>query len=321
MATHDLPFDNQEIQAISRKQSFVVRKTILEQVRSRSGMGGYVVTGLRDTPLATSSMFDDLGNAKYSAREFHSFNDDTVLIVEQGRTRLWTNGGDRPDPIDLFNRVSGELVDLRLIVSHAGAELEEVTVHWRVIDTNDSEIENGKTIISGLNLSHIPQQLCNITFKMPIIETPQKVTLEVGLNDFCHNQWTFWAYPEVKWIESLAIYNPTGTLNGLDNLLEVAEHIHERASFNQSFDKVLIAGSLDDHVKDFIQQGGRVLLLQTEKGVLTLKPCPFWREAIKLIYDHQTMTDFPHDGYTDLQFYHLAGDHALDLDVFFTTNT
>jgi hypothetical protein len=56
----NLGFDGQALQRISRQQSFVVRKAILEKVRSRAGMGGYVVTGIRDTPLATSAMFDDL---------------------------------------------------------------------------------------------------------------------------------------------------------------------------------------------------------------------------------------------------------------------
>src|SRR5262249_53116116 len=37
---------DQELQELSRWQSFVIRKTILEKVRSYGGMGGYVVTGL-----------------------------------------------------------------------------------------------------------------------------------------------------------------------------------------------------------------------------------------------------------------------------------
>src|SRR5258708_38852782 len=99
MAKLDIPFDGQALQRISRQQSFVVRKTILEKVRAKSSMGGYVVTGLRDTPLATSSMFDDLGRAKYEADDFREFNSDSVLVLEQGRGRVWKHGGDRPTPV------------------------------------------------------------------------------------------------------------------------------------------------------------------------------------------------------------------------------
>ena len=103
MAANALPFTDAQIAAISRKQSFVVRKTILERTRGRREIGGYVLTGLRDTPMSSSGVFDDNGQYKYDPDEFRLFNSDAVLLLEQGRSRRWTNGGDRPYPADLFN--------------------------------------------------------------------------------------------------------------------------------------------------------------------------------------------------------------------------
>ncbi len=105
LAAHALPFSDAQLRDISRQQSLMVRKTILEQTRLRRDIGGYVLTGLRDTPMSTSGVFDDSGRSKYPADEFRRFNDEAVLLLESGRSRRWTHGGDRPEPIDRFNHV------------------------------------------------------------------------------------------------------------------------------------------------------------------------------------------------------------------------
>ncbi len=96
-------WEPRELVAIANRQALVTRKYTLEAVRRRAGMGGYVVTGLRDTPIATSGVLDDLGRPKWDPAEFRTFNADTVLCLEVGRRRRWTHGGDRPRPIDSHN--------------------------------------------------------------------------------------------------------------------------------------------------------------------------------------------------------------------------
>ena len=117
MAANALPFTDAQIAAISRKQSFVVRKTILERTRGRREIGGYVLTGLRDTPMSSSGVFDDSGLNKYDPAEFRLFNSDAVLLLEQGRSRRWTNGGDRPYPADLFNHRSEAQASFRVVLA------------------------------------------------------------------------------------------------------------------------------------------------------------------------------------------------------------
>ncbi|MBZ0291389.1 MAG: glycoside hydrolase, partial [Anaerolineae bacterium] len=45
---------------------------------------------------------------------------------------------------------------------------------------------------------------------------------------------------------------------------------------------------------------------------LPAQSLPFWREAIKLLYPHPLLDEFPHLGYAAEQFYALATDVALD---------
>lgn len=297
-----LPFTAQDIQRISRQQSFVMRKTILEKVRAKAGMGGYVVTGIRDTPLATSSMFDDLGRTKYDADDFREFNADSVLVLEQGRARVWKHGGDRPASVDKFNHLANTPVDVRIIPVNvfSGAK-----VRWRLMDLQRQVFASGHGRVKAVPPGSAPLEIA-ITFTTPNVTSAAQFTLEVELSPLTvrskqkvhvRNHWPMWVYPHTDtWISSVAqIYDPASTTaSGVVN------------------DKIWLTSMFTADVGKFVQDGGRAIVLQSDEGGLPVKPCPFWRESIKLIYDHPIMNTFPHQGYADLQFYHLATDHAID---------
>jgi Glycosyl hydrolases family 2, sugar binding domain/Glycosyl hydrolases family 2 len=309
----DIGFDSQTIQRISRQQAFVVRKTILEKVRAHSSMGGYVVTSIRNTPLATSSMFDDLGRMKHDARVFHEVNADSVLVLEQGRARVWKHGGDRPAPVDRLNYVSGSALDFCIVLSQAHGDLPGGELRWTLLDANDQPLQNGRNLVSGTPASSIPIDITRLAFTAPTVETPQEYTLAVELEGTVHNHWPLWIYPAVtEWPHDIALYDSSGSLSGLDDLFDSAENITRQTVFHVPDGQILITSAFTPEVHAFVQSGGRVLVLQTGVGSLPVRPCPFWRESIKLLYDHPILSGFPHRGYADLQFYHLATDYALD---------
>ncbi len=308
----DIPFDGQALQSISRQQSFVVRKTILEKVRAKASMGGYVVTGLRDTPLATSSMFDDLGRAKYDADVFREFNGDSVLVLEQGRGRIWKNGGDRPAPVDRNNHLSGSKLDFRIVLSQSGNPLPAGNMQWRLTDSNNQTVQSGTSAYSAKSAGHIPTEVASIYFSALETDTAQQYTLAVELDGGIRNHWPLWIYPSVRqWSSEIAIYDPAGALTGLDDQVQSAQHDTSVTDVGES---LLITSAFTPEVHDYVHSGGRAIVLQTGAGSLPVKPCPFWRESIKLIYDHPILEDFPHQGHVDLQFYHLASDYAVDTE-------
>src|SRR5690606_1719355 len=75
---------------------------------------------------------------------------------------------------------------------------------------------------------------------------------------------------------------------------------------------VLVSALLTPEVEAFVRGGGKAVLLQSGAGALPSRPLPFWRESVKLLHDHPALADFPHASFTDLQFYHIATDYALD---------
>ena len=128
----ELGVDAAELVQISRRQSYVVRKAILEKVRARSGMGGYVITGLRDTPLATSAMFDDFYRSKYPPEDVAMFNADSVLVLGRGRARVWSHDGDRPSPFEPFCFQAGQQTVLDVVLSHVGKPLNGGVLTWQI---------------------------------------------------------------------------------------------------------------------------------------------------------------------------------------------
>lgn len=302
MQTLNLPFTHQQIEEISREQSLLVRKTILERVRMRREVGGYVVTGLRDTPISTSGLFDDFGQAKYDAGRFRQFNADAVLLLEVGRARAWRHGGDQPAPIDPFNHIAGTQVSHRIL--YAGPAREAGSLHWRLVDDADQIVDQGL-----IQTTELPggsaQQIGVIEWTAPdLTQGAKKLVLSVDMHDV-NNQWPMWVYPKPRLIfDDIMIADPVGQL---EPLRAYSEHEFTTGADTR---KVLVASVFNPELEAFVHAGGRALLLQSG-GVFT-NPLPFWRESIKLLYGHPLLDAFPHDGFTDMQFYALASDCALN---------
>lgn len=309
MAKLDLsPFDHDGIQWVSRQQSLVVRKVILEKVRARAGMSGYVVTGIRDTPLATSSMFDDLGRQKYESAVFSAFNNDSVLILEGGRRRTWRNGGDRIAPLDKHCYTSGAPLDFRIVLAHVGRDLAGGELRWRLVDVDATMIASDSIPLDALVADGVPREIAHIHLAAPEVDHARPITLEVQLEGVAENRWPIWVFPKVeKWPAGLAIHDPFGGLATYEDLLAT-----EGTGPAEWAGKVLLTTAYSPQVGDFVRAGGKALVIQNGPGGIPGAPGPFWREAIKLLYRHPVLDHFPHEDYTDVQFYHLATDYTLD---------
>jgi hypothetical protein len=304
---------HQDLQHISRQESQVVRKTIVEKVRRRANMGGYIITGIRDTPLATSAVFDDLGRAKDDPAVSRAFNADTVLALDRGRLREWRHGGDRPRRQDLFNYAADAPVSLRLVCAHAGEPLDGGVVNWQVTGAAGEVIADGSRPFPGMAGGR-PAALTDITFDAPAVGEAAALSLSAELHAagaVVRNQWTLWVYPATDaWPKDAALYDPAGCLARLDDLAGPTASLAEWPAGKPV--RLLITSDAPPGLSDYVRDGGRVLILQGGVKPLPAEPCPFWRESIKLIEDHPVIDALPHAGFADLQFYSLATDYALE---------
>jgi hypothetical protein len=308
-------FSAQELVAISHAQSFVERKYTLESLRRRRGIGGYIVTGLRDTPISTSGVWDDLNRPKWEPAEFQAINSDAVLALDLTRKRRWHHGGDRPDRLDLFNHLSGSTVRWNVILNFIGAKpFESDQLHWSLFDASGTEIHAGRQKIVKEIKPGLPQELGVITCDLPDVARGIELRLVISLGGqepAVSNHWNIWVYPKPpEPPANLGIYDPAHILDDHGEWLDGITRVPTVAGFSET--GLLLTTVLDDELLKFVEMGGRLLLLQHGNGPLPSRRCPFWRESILLFPEHPLWESFPQGGHADMQFFGLASDVAFD---------
>lgn len=300
-----LPFTHAELSAISRRQALAIRKFVLERARSRRDIGGYVITGLRDTPISTSGIFDDFGNPKFEPAEFRRFNADNVLLLDQGRARHWTAGGDRPAPRDLHNHFGGSTAAFRFILAHIDAA-PAASLVWRLIAPDGHEYSRGIIPVAAWPAAGALAVIASLNLTLPEVQEPGEWALEAEIGGALANRWPLWLFPAVELIlPGVAAYDPAG---------QFSERWPAWLPASES-PRLLLTSVYDAPVEEFVRGGGHAILLQPDGGQMPSRPVPFWREAINLFCDHPVLRHFPQRGHADLQFYHLATDRAFDLSV------
>jgi hypothetical protein len=312
-----LGFSAQELVAVSRRQSLAVLKFVLEVVRRRAGMGGYVVIGIRDTPIITSGVLDDFGRPKWPASAFISFNDDAILCLETNRRRSWHAGGDRPERSDLHSWWSGSEASFQIVLNNAGSALHpDAEIHWQFTEPGGSVVAQGKGALPAHGTLGAPYRIATLTFQLPEVQAGTAFHLRVWLTDptrSIHNQWPIWIFPHpMPWPGNVAIYDPSCTLASWGELSQWGQC--EWAGQAQHSARLVVATAIDERLIQYVANGRAVLFLQQHDGPLPCRQVPFWRESIKLIYPHPIWQRFPHEGYADLQFFGMATEFALDTE-------
>ena len=180
----NLGFSPQELTAISRAQSLTVLKYVLEAVRRRAGMGGYVVIGIRDNPIVTSGILDDFGNAKWPAADIRRFNDDAVLCLEVDRRRAWENRGDRPERLDAHNWWSGSKAHFHFVLHNAGEALTPAAQFaWRIEDAAGELQMGGSCLLPAHGWLGRPQEVVSVAPALPSVTAPAEFLLVASVRE------------------------------------------------------------------------------------------------------------------------------------------
>jgi hypothetical protein len=166
-------------------------------------------------------------------------------------------------------------------------------------------------------------------FTAPELQRPGRATLRVRVqcgSQLTENSWSFWFLPADGWADAgpVALVDPAGRLADLRKLASAPLPGTDSGPLSAARAEVtslaapgtvVIATAWTDPVRRFVHDGGAAVLLVDESTVdppLPVESMPFWREAVKVIEPREAWGDFPHDGWTDLQFAGMAPDLALD---------
>lgn len=112
---------------ISIKRKHDITKYVCEVFSSIPDISGFVLTGLRDTPISTSGILDDRGDLKMSM----SWNAEDHYYLLPRRRPPWINGGNRPGWQDPYCHFEGEVSLLVGLRTTSGDARE---IEWELAD-------------------------------------------------------------------------------------------------------------------------------------------------------------------------------------------
>ena len=308
--------DSELLKEISLKQSLLHRKFTIESTRRFPEITGYVVTCIRDVPITTSGIFDDNMKQKFAPEDFRTFNNDVMLLPAWDLKRIWANGGDRVFNRDRYNFWCGENAGIHILLSHYGVNtLKRASVFWEVTDSRGGLVFKGLQEVQREFQPGSVGELATLRFKTPDLDKAEALSVNVSANCdgiIVKNEWKLWVYPKRLLNtdkKKIALFDPTGILKPLEDMYSLYK-LHETP---QDIDAdAVITAQITLPIEKYLLNGGKVFYIQKGEDYLPSEGCPFWREAVKRIYDHEILCGFPHEGFTDLQFFGLSTDRAID---------
>ncbi|HET6962108.1 MAG TPA: glycoside hydrolase family 2 TIM barrel-domain containing protein, partial [Terriglobia bacterium] len=295
----------------SQRLQHLGRKYQIERARLNPDVTGYHHWLITDFPGGTGEgdsweegWFDYFWQPKgITPSEGKEINNPVLLMISSGvndRT-LW----------------SGDRKSFDVIVSNYGHEpIQNGALKWKLMSGDRVQLES---TVTGVN-APLGQVTRVASLEMGgTLSGNQKLELVLelvhGQSAFV-NRWSFWTFPKGRLLRSSEM--PVNSLvkwAGLSRLYPFIQH----GTPAQPSGSLLIATSLNRESMQFLESGGRVLLLAERSSFERSGESTFFPASGgalgTLISDHPALKGFPNEGFCDLQFYNLlegAQPYSLD---------
>ncbi len=289
--------DTNRLAQDSKYYAYLMRKYQIETYRREVPDGGYVVSVIRDFPLASMGLLDYLGSPKWPARAWRWHGDTMVILATEADRRSFA--------------ASGQLA-ANLIVSHFGPRpIQDATL------TTSLQLEGGKAI-GGIATRNVNletgdvESICRLETELPAVTRPTwmiiRATLNTGSRSF-ENAWRLWIVPNERepQVHSVCIHESCS-----DDVR--AAFPGARTLADAEPEGIVVASRLDRPLIDAIERGRRVLLVPDgESNSLPLYDVWFLRGG-PVIADHPFNSVVPRLLLVDLQHFDLAGPVVPDLE-------
>lgn len=241
-----------------------MRKVVQESVESHDDIAGYVITGWRDTPIASSGFVDDWKRPR-GQWEANTLNEERKHFLIAFRRPPWLNGGNRPGWIDTFNFFAGP-VAFRIGVRSKRTSKRDL--FWEIS-------QRGQTVAYGTTEAHLaanhPTAIADIYW---IASEPGNYGLLVQNGRF-KSSWIInvFGQPQFSRCDGWRTEDPLGLLAGVG--LPGGGHV--------------VATGDSAALKASLEQGMRCVWLLHDVASRT---SPFWREAALEFYEESPATQW-----------------------------
>lgn len=302
----------EDIKEMSLKQSYMIRKYVLELTRTYKEIKGYNITAIRDVPITTSGIFDDNMNSKFDEKEFTKINGEVVVAFTKNLTRIWHNGADRFLNEDLYNYFSESNLKGRLVVSNR--KNEALNGKYKV------SIKDGNKIYFSFEDDFTTdkddvKELAQLNLKLPQVEEAKHLELVVELTygeETYENHWDIWVYDKDFSKKLIYIFDNTNSLEGVEETFKVKRICSMEELHQLTQGDILITTYFDKDIEGLTDKGVNILYYQKSEGYFPLTYNPFYREGVKRIFNHKITDSIDHLDFVGYQFYGLGVDKYYD---------
>jgi hypothetical protein len=301
--------NDDELTESSRRYAMLMRKYQIESYRRLVPDGGYVVSVIRDFPLAGMGLLDYAAAPKWSAEDW-SFHGETMLLLEteqdrrsyfEGetlKTKLWISH------CHLRQILEGRL-EVRLVLPARDGEicLDAKTFDRTFVESDQSPVDYEVNLES----MHVTQPV-----RLELIasfQTSQRIFV---------NKWPIWIFPRQENRPTLRQHPSIQDATSLKETFAVCGWNADRRG-----SMVLCAARLDQELLEHVAGGGRLLLLPNgQAGSFPLDDHWFLRggPAVFPLAKELFATSMGNtidDMFTELQHFDLAGPVVPNLDSMF----
>ncbi len=299
------------IEKLANNHALTHRKVTLEMTRSFPEICGYNITSIRDVPIATSGIFDDLNKLKFDPNHMSFINADVALVPAWDLTRVWING-DRVRNKPRYSFFGGTQYGLHILMSNYGNKVAETpTIKW-TLWKGGAVIEGSQAYDGSVAIGEV-KEVCYINFTLPNVDKPTTYSLDVTVKgeNWC-NTFPVFVYPTpVKCEKKIGVYDTNGVFAYAGKLYDFAE-IGDDMQLPAV--DIIFTTRLTPAILQFAKDGGKVLYVARGKSTLPTVPVSFWREGIVRCMEHDVLEGVTYDTWQDdLRFYDLATDTAFDV--------
>lgn len=249
-------FDSYEELAIaSQKRMLRANKSMIEEMRKRPGIAGYVVTEFTDIEWETNGWLDFLRNPKEGYDQLKHFNGALAIVADPVRHNLW----------------AGERQQWDLVISNHELESFDGVIKWQIAGTE----VGGEAAVTVNGESYI--RLKNIvSFEVP--QVPQaafyefRVAIMAGNQLLAENTEELTITPAIaaSQLEAISVF-PYRMADAFAMRLRDSGLSIESSGSSAT---VMVTDCLDEEALQFAHRGGKVVFL-AERGDLLPAKGPF----------------------------------------------
>ena len=243
----------------SQKRMFRAVKSVIEEMRKRPAIAGYVVTEFTDIEWETNGWLDYLRNPKEGFEELVNFNGPIAVMADSLNHNLW----------------SGDNETFDLIISNNARKSFSASLDWSIPGTEASgTFEVNSTGETFLELKNA------VSFSVPEVKQSGSYVLKLALASegelIAENHEELTITPKVK--KEHGIISVYSMPDAFKRQLEMNGYELEEASM--SLDVVTVTDRLDKEILKFIHDGGKVVFLAEDgdhidnKGQFTFRELP-----------------------------------------------